>query len=65
MLSRKKGLHGTNISKNNLKSQEISKISHKILAQELKYCRNTLLRKFQVNSKHFPCSMTESVLKTG
>ena len=40
--------------KNQIK--EISKISQKILVQ-LKYCENTLLRKFQVNRKHFPSSM--------
>ena len=44
MLSRKKivFMETNNISKKNFKSQEISKISHKILAQ-LKYCRKIML----------------------
>ena len=67
ILSRKKTWSSwklTTFQKKIFKSQEISKVSHKILAYTFKYCRNTLLRKFQVNSQHFPCSMTKSVLKT-
>ena len=66
MLSRKNKMvfmETNNISKK-IQIKEISKISHKILVQ-LKYCENTLLRKLQVDRKHFPSSMMKSVLKTG
>ena len=61
----KKGLYGlTTFQKKKNSNHKKLEISHNILAQ-LKYWRNTLLRKCQVNSKYFSWSMTKYVLKTG